>query len=155
MDTQTIREPLNQTINLLFVYGTLLGESGTIASEYLYRHSQVIGYGFFLGKLFQLDGYPGAVYGLGKPETYPVYGGIMELDEPEIVLTELDKYEETGPPFPEPYEFIRCLIPIHSDKAGQILDCWVYLYNRDTSGLTEIPGGRYIQAIRQQNKAKS
>lgn len=149
MDTQTIREP----VNLLFVYGTLLGESGTIASEYLYRHSRTIAYGFFLGKLFQLEGYPGAVYGFGKSGTYPVYGAIMELDDPETVLAELDKYEETGPSFPEPHEFIRGRIPIHSDKAGQMLDCWVYLYNHETAGLTEIPGGRYIHMIREQNEA--
>ena len=159
MDTHTVRETLdplnNPSIKLLFVYGTLLGQSGSTMSEYLYRNSSTVGYGFFLGKLFQLDGYPGAVYGLGRPGASPVYGAILELNKPEVILPELDKYEETGPPFPEPYEYIRRVIPVHSDKAGQTLDCWVYLYNRDTTGLSEIPGGRYIHAIRGLNELRS
>jgi gamma-glutamylcyclotransferase (GGCT)/AIG2-like uncharacterized protein YtfP len=154
MAPKELRETLNPNVNLLFVYGTLLRETSGPLARYLSRQCRTIAHGFFVGKLFELGGYPGAVYGLGMPGTYPVYGAVLELKDPEpepgALFRELDLYEEIGPQFPQPHEYIRTMIPIYTDTPDRILDCWVYLYNRDTHGLKEIPGGRYLDSLIEQ-----
>jgi gamma-glutamylcyclotransferase (GGCT)/AIG2-like uncharacterized protein YtfP len=72
---------------------------------------------------------------------YPIAGSICKLNKPEA-LTVLDDYEGFGPEDQEqPNLFIRELLPI--ETAEGIINCWVYLYNLEIDGLTEINSGDY------------
>ena len=133
--------PMNKTSDKLFVYGTLMRVAAHPAAEYLKTHGTYLDRGSFRGELFEIEKYPGAVY---TPRgAYHVHGEIFLLDSPDDVLAYLDPYEETGPGFPEPHEYIRTVIPVHPEDTAVPVSCWVYLYNRDTSGRQQIMHGNY------------
>lgn len=134
--------------NKLFVYGTLLNGNINPMSAYLWQQCRCIGQGRFAGELYEIDGYPGALY---KPYLMEhVYGDILELTNPETTFERLDLYEMISTQFPEPYEYKREIIPISlistetfTETLHETINCWVYLYNWDTSQLRRIPGGNY------------
>lgn len=127
-------------MDFLFVYGTLLKETGSEVISLLRENSVFQDSGTFRGSLFEVDGYPGAVSG---PESESlVHGNVLSLRNPELVFRELDKYEEVGPEFPEPDEYIRSRIPVLC-SSGETKVCWVYLYSRPTGKLKLISSGRY------------
>lgn len=127
-------------MNYLFVYGTLLRYSGSEVSEFLHRNSQFVSSGSFPGKLFDVSGYPGAIY-LPDEQTR-VSGNILEISSPESVFAVLDLYEEFDAQFPEPNEYVRKRIPVRS-VSGEIFDCWVYIYNWPVDDLSQITSGDY------------
>jgi gamma-glutamylcyclotransferase (GGCT)/AIG2-like uncharacterized protein YtfP len=137
--------------DLLFVYGTLLMGIDNPVSDYVEKFCRFFARGRFKGELFEVDGYPGAQL-VPNCDSF-VYGDILKLLEPDIAFHLLDHYEMIGPQFPEPHEYVRDVIPIsiidpdNLNKSPVIprkyMDCWVYLYNWNTSGLRRIPGGDY------------
>lgn len=127
-------------MDLLFVYGTLLKHNGLKVTSMLQEKSLYYDSGNFPGSLFEVDGYPGAIY---QPESENfIYGNVLSFKNPEIIFQELDKYEEVGAEFPEPNEYVRNRIPILC-SSGDIRICWVYLYNWTTRNLKQIPSGKY------------
>ena len=90
------------------VYGTLLKQSRSKMSAFLKTNSRIVGEGSFPGLLYDLGDYPGAIF---IPECQSkVYGTIHYLSNPANTLRLLDKYEETGPEFQQPNEYIREII---------------------------------------------
>lgn len=128
------------TNDLLFVYGTLR-KNATIATENPFAKSLVhISNGYLIGRLFEISGYPGIT--LSGDNQDKVFGEIVRVINPEKTWPELDKYEESTDDFPEPHEYVRKKCPVYLPD-GEPLFTWVYVFNRDTSGLTPIPSGDY------------
>ena len=125
----------------LFVYGTLRRACKTHAL--LLRGGKVAyhGHGCIRGRMYEVDGYPGAVE-TGTPGDI-ILGEAYRLHAGPRVLKAIDRYEECGPGFPQPQEFVRKILPVQLDRGGCI-HAWVYLYNRDISGLRRIPSGDYL-----------
>ena len=121
--------------NFLFVYGTLRHGQNNEMSDFLKQHSSYESLGQFQGKLYQVDYYPGAVESTNSDDS--VIGDIYRLNDVETVLTKLDEYEEA------PTEYQRVERQIKSSK-GEILNCWIYLYNEDTSSLKQIVTGDFL-----------
>jgi gamma-glutamylcyclotransferase (GGCT)/AIG2-like uncharacterized protein YtfP len=63
--------------------------------------------------------------------------------QPAQLLPLLDNYEECGPGFAQPQEYRRELQQVTLDN-GDSLSAWVYIYNRATTGLRQIPGGDFL-----------
>jgi gamma-glutamylcyclotransferase (GGCT)/AIG2-like uncharacterized protein YtfP len=126
-------------MELLFVYGTLIGNSDLKIASLLNQNSTFICSGCFQGKLYDVGGYPGAVYLEG--DVNKVFGNILKLDKPELVFASLDIYEEVGEQFPSP-KYVRTKIPVTSAN-GEIMDCWVYQYSLSTENLEFIASGNY------------
>lgn len=124
----------------LFIYGTLLPGCTTEVTGFLKENSSFISEGSFPGKLYEVDGYPGAIF--LPDEKSRVFGHILKLQQAEKVLAVLDKYEEVGPDFGSPNEYVRNQIPV-LNSAGQSLLCWVYLYNLPVDNLLYIHSGKY------------
>ena len=126
----------------LFVYGTLRQGAGSGMHRWLARRAQYVASATFPGRLYRLDGYPGAV-----PSDAPgalVHGEVYRLCDPDPVLAHLDRYEECGPGAPEPTEFVRrmCDVWLHDSAT---VPAWIYLYNRRTDNLQPIPSGDFVE----------
>ena len=124
---------------LLFVYGTLLNHNNEFA-VYLKEHSHFYANGKVKGKLYDIGEYPGAV--LDDSDKY-IYGVILQIEDPEVVFSEIDDYEGYGDEQPEPNEFIRISTDI--ETASEIVHCYTYVYNLPVDGLEKIEGGRYVK----------
>ena len=126
----------------LFVYGTLRRDSGSAMHDLLAKHAQPVGKGVYRGRLYRIDWYPGAVPSDDPDET--VHGEIYLMQHPELILPQLDRYEETGPDFPEPHEYVRRRQPVRL-LSGECLSAWIYLYNRPVDSLMRISSGDFLR----------
>ena len=127
---------------LIFVYGTLRHDAGNGMGRMLARYAEFVDAATFQGKLYKIDGYPGVV-----PTDNPsdiVKGEIYCLSDPEIGLTYLDEYEECSPGFTQPTEYIRTLHAVKRNN-GEIIQAWVYVYNRPTDPLEWVQSGDYLK----------
>lgn len=128
--------------NYLFVYGTLRRNTNSEMYHLLARSADFVDEATFQGRLYKVDYYPGVT-----PSSNPldiVHGEVFRLREPATALAQLDRYEECGPGFPEPTEFIRRKIDV-SLQRGKTISAWVYIYNRPTDKLRFIKSGDWFQ----------
>lgn len=126
---------------LLFVYGTLRLRAENPLRELMAQYAEFVAEGSYQGRLYRVDSYPAAI-----PSPFPadrVQGDIFALRAPQILLPELDRYEECGPGFTEPTEYIRCREPIRR-ADGQWCQAWLYRYNRPIDNLTRITTGNFL-----------
>lgn len=116
----------------LFVYGTLRRDANSKIHPLLAKYAEFIGDATYQGKLYKVDTYPGAI-----PSNNPndaVQGEVYLLHQADVALPPLDQYEEFGPEFPEPNEYIRLKQSVML-KNGRSVMAWVYVYNHPTEGL--------------------
>ena len=105
------------------------------------RNSDFVGEATYQGRLYKVSHFPGVV-----PSDDPadlVQGKVYRLGNPNLVLSRLDVYEEYGPGFKEPNEFVRLSQEIRL-RTGQILSAWVYVYNRLIDGHEIVPDGDFL-----------
>jgi len=133
------RRPMDD--EFIFVYGTLRTETATVMSHLLVRHSEYLSNGVMQGRLYELDGYPGAVE--SREPDDKVLGALYRIVDRDMLLPELDLYEECTDNFPEPHEYVRKKVLISRDN-GDSLIAWAYLFNRETSNLLQIKSGDYL-----------
>lgn len=130
---------------LLFVYGSLLEESQHEMALFLKRYVKVIGRGFVRGRLYLVDWYPGAVY---DPQSeYKIWGSLVEVSQPKMVLPKLDEYEGSYYYEPEKSLFLRKEVKVSLKNAMH--KAWFYTYNNPTDNCTFIETGDYIAFIRE------
>lgn len=134
----------NATHNLLFVYGTLQIKGNHFA-DFLNKNARFVSPGQLKGKLFDLGNYPGAVY-VSDSDSY-VKGAVFELENPDLVLKELDFYEGIGS---SGCEYVRKTVSIATEN--EILECWVYLYILDTRHKFKINDGDYLRYLKEMKK---
>ena len=131
----------------LFVYGTLRYQAKGKMSALLSGSANFLGEAHFQGKLYRIDYYPGVVDST-SPEDQ-VVGDVFRLRTPDVTLPALDDYERVGPPYEEPYEYERCLLPV-TLTDGQTIPCWIYLYRHSVEGMELIAGGDFLASQRNQ-----
>ncbi len=127
---------------LIFLYGTLLSKKFNPVSELIKEFTQPVGAGWFKGKLYLIDDYPGAV-----PDKSPdsrVMGFIHKINDKQNIFSVLDEYEGYDPKDEDNSLFVRKQKLIVTNNGTQE-KCWIYLYNKDIGGLTEIPDGNYLR----------
>ena len=131
----------DMNLECLFVYGTLRRGAGHPMAELLADHGDFIGAACCQGRLFHIDYYPGLVP--SEDPSHQVKGDVYALRDPAGLLPRLDEYEECGPGFPEPAEYVREWRTVVL-MDGRVLSAWVYIYNRDTEILPEIASGDFL-----------
>lgn len=131
----------------LFVYGTLMNNIQSTIADYLHQNSDFIGEGSFPGKLYDLGSYPGAIYDMQAESL--VYGHVFKLHDSELIIKRLDLYEGINRMQPDKNEYRRELVPVQVNE--HVMNCWVYLYNFTTEGLTIIPNGNYVNYLKNNN----
>lgn len=100
--------------------------------------SNYIGKGYFNGKLFRVEWYPGALYEPDAPTR--VHGEIYQLSSLEI-LKELDEYEDVLEDEAASL-YVRKVVPVRNSQEV-VIDCWAYLYNQPVSDLPLIEEGYF------------
>ena len=126
--------------DFLIVYGTLRPPFDNQFALYLRNRSRCVGEGTFVGRVFNMGSYPGAIY--QQSVDTRVCGTVYDIgNQKETTLTYLDYYEGVGDDFEQPTEFIRAIIPVQVNN--QTAECWVYLYNLSTDGKPIIESGDF------------
>lgn len=133
----------------LFVYGTLRREVDHPAHATLRENGVYIGEGSSPGRLYDLGKYPGMVSPRAEddPERALVRGEVYALTRPGAAFVELDRYEECGPEFPDPTEYVREEVEVFLDDQRR-MRAWTYLYNYPLNGFPRIAGGDYLDRER-------
>ena len=129
-------------MNNLFVYGTLRnGRLQNFVPE-VASFVETKGKGFVNGLLFNAGEFP--VAKRTKVDTQKVYGDLLEIKEgkEKDVLRLLDEYEEIDNENPKKSLFVRNLVKVKTNK-GEILNAWIYWYNKEVEGLKLIKDGIY------------
>jgi gamma-glutamylcyclotransferase (GGCT)/AIG2-like uncharacterized protein YtfP len=125
----------------LFVYGTLRRDTDSEMHHFLARHADFVGDATYQGKLYVIGDYPGVVPSEDRSDF--VQGEVYRLRDSDYVLSRLDRYEECGPGFSEPTEYIRKIQPVRL-QSGETIPAWVYLYNRPTDNLERAAAGDFF-----------
>ena len=125
----------------LFVYGTLRRGPDSEMHHFLARHADFVGDATYQGKLYKIGDYPGAVPSQDRSDL--VHGEVYRLRDSDYVFSFLDLYEECGPGFPEPREYIRKIQSVRL-RSGETIPAWVYLYNRPTDNLERVGSGDFF-----------
>ncbi|MBV1694183.1 MAG: gamma-glutamylcyclotransferase [Hyphomicrobiales bacterium] len=124
----------------IFVYGSLLSRIAHPQGERLRREARLVGEARLAGRLYRVSWYPGFVPAGGATEF--VHGEVYEFAN-AATLDWLDEYEgitRGATSVTEPEEYARRVMTVALDAGGTI-ECWVYVYLRDTGGLVPVQGG--------------
>lgn len=132
----------------LFVYGSLRCETAGSLHPLLSTDTEYCCAAQLPGKLYEIDGYPGAVTSPLADTT--IHGELYRLHHPQRLLQRLDVYEECSAHFPQPYEYRRSVETV-TTAEGKAIKAWIYVYNHDLSGRRLIPSGDY-RRFKQQDK---
>ena len=89
-----------------------------------------------------VDYYPGLVPSDNQQDV--VYGEVYKLSCADTILSRLDDYEECGPKFSEPTEYVRRKRDVKL-KTGEEMSAWVYIFERPTVGLRLIESGDFLR----------
>lgn len=129
--------------DLLFTYGTLMQGFPNPFAQRLHTLSTFEGKGSFPGTLYKIDWYPGAHYEAESRNR--VYGEVYRITDPEILLPELDEYEDVFEDEDQSL-YVRKMIPVLMQNKS-VIDCWVYVYNQSVKNLEIIKSGNFRQVI--------
>jgi len=139
----------NET-DFLFVYGSLRSGFHHPAYAYLAKYFHLIGAGTVQGSLYDMGDYPVAIpAGSEKFITGELYA-INNTEEFDYAISQLDDYEGLNVEAGEAALYRRNTATITCN--GQPYTAWVYWYNGNVSGLTEIASGDVVQYLQQKNK---
>lgn len=122
----------------LFVYGTLRRQ--LIHNQRLQQHAEFIAEASMRGRLYLLDGYPGAVDSTDFADN--VQGELYRIRRATALFAILDDYEECSAKFPTPHEYRREQRQVRL-ADGRQFQAWVYLYNWDVRHLVQIVSGEF------------
>lgn len=123
----------------LFVYGTL--RRHLIQNQRLQRNAEFIAEASMRGRLYLVNGYPGAVDSTDFADN--VLGELYRIHRPPALFNILDDFEECSAKFAKPHEYRREQRQVNLPDGRQIT-AWVYLYNRDVADLTQIVSGDFL-----------
>ncbi|WP_242131845.1 gamma-glutamylcyclotransferase family protein [Aestuariivivens marinum] len=120
----------------LFVYGTLLSNANNDMSRFLLQYAKFVSKGYFYGKLYLIDWYPGAIVSINKDDK--VFGHIYKILDETTLFETLDDFEGIDEQL-----YIRCLLDVYS-KNKTPHNCWIYLYNQSVANLKQIFSGDFL-----------
>jgi gamma-glutamylcyclotransferase (GGCT)/AIG2-like uncharacterized protein YtfP len=126
----------------LFVYGTLRPGMAPRRLARIMEKMSHVGKGSTPGRLYDLEGYPGAV--IDPDCDTQIKGDVFQLPDDGVSLAALDAYEGFDARYPESSLFVRrkCSVALEDDSK---LWCWIYVYNWHVSPETLIRNGDYLR----------
>lgn len=131
--------------DFLFVYGSLLKALNHQEHYILETNARFIGNGYFQGRMFSAGPYPVVVS--SKLPSDIINGEVYCLSNAPRVFVRLDAYEGYDPCNEINSLFLRKRRKITLNDQGMVVDAWIYLFNRSTRYLKQIPSGDYLQFI--------
>jgi gamma-glutamylcyclotransferase (GGCT)/AIG2-like uncharacterized protein YtfP len=134
---------MSQSVQHLFVYGTLRSDVHHRAHGYIARYFKLTGKAMVQGKLYDCIEYPAGVPDEGE---FYITGELYEIkDAAEFskALQTLDEYEGSYDNAGEAALFRRELVNV-SYNSEQVR-AWIYWYNRPVTGLKWISSGDILK----------
>jgi acetylornithine aminotransferase/acetylornithine/N-succinyldiaminopimelate aminotransferase len=135
----------------LFVYGTLRHEISPAELKELLGVVRSVSKGSVPGKLYDLGDYPGAI--LDPNSESRIIGEVLKLPDDDRFLADLDTYEGFDQEDRDSSLFNRLKREVELDD-GRKLECWLYIYNGQTSLATIISHGDYLMTMEARAKVK-
>lgn len=126
--------------NYLFVYGTLRREFANPWACRLRQHAQYVGLARMQGELYRIDSYPALIEST-DPSAW-VLGELYQLEQPSSLLRSLDEYENCNGVCGE---YLRRCCSVWLQE--QLVESWVYLYNRDLRSRPRILTGDFVSSL--------
>lgn len=126
--------------DFIFVYGTLQRETKNEMSLYLKDNSVFVSKGYFFGKLYDVEDFPGAVKSVDTSEK--VLGSLYQITDSKTLFSVLDVYEDV------PNLFKREVLSVFA-ADGKKIESWIYLFNQSTRGLRLISSGDYLKYLQE------
>jgi gamma-glutamylcyclotransferase (GGCT)/AIG2-like uncharacterized protein YtfP len=126
----------------LFVYGTLRPGMAPRKLSHLMEKMGHVGRASTPGRLYDLEGYPGAV--IDPDCDTQIKGEVFQLPDDGETLAALDAYEGFDARYPESSLFVRSKCGVALDDDSK-LECWIYVYNWQVTPETLIRSGDYIR----------
>ncbi len=141
--SQSQNRPATHNPTALFVYGTLRRGFDNPFARRLRREAEFLSPATLPGAfLVDLGAYPGMLRGNNSARA--VAGDLFRLPaNPAPLLAALDAYEGCSDDPSRPGEYVRETARVIPDQ-GPALTAWIYLFNRDTTGLPVVPNGDYL-----------
>lgn len=124
---------MQESSELLFVYGTLMQGHANPWSRLLWDCAEMLGPACLPGRLFRLGSYPGLLEPTASDQW--VYGELARLHTPLKVLAQLDVYEGA--------DYRRVLRDVQLQPSGASCSAWVYLYLNSVCDKDQITSGRF------------
>lgn len=106
-------------------------------SRFLNFNSEILGKGYFHGKLYDVGEYPAAI--LSHLETDKIYGTVLKINNPENTFKILDAYEGIQESL-----YIKKLVTVFLENQTKTT-AFVYIYNQSVSHLKQITSGDYLK----------
>lgn len=113
-------------------------------SHVLVQHGEYFADGYMQGKLYEINGYPGAIESDNPADK--VYGELYRIIVRDFVLLQLDEYEECTDKYPVPHEYNRKKLPIFLANEDSVI-AWVYVFNHNVANFMEIESGDYVNYL--------
>jgi len=129
------------TIDLLFVYGTLRRDTRNEMYHLLAHHASFVCDATYQGIMYLIGEYPGVIPSRKRNDM--VKGELYRLPNPHDLLAKLDEYEECGSSFKVPTEYVREIATVTVAGGGET-QAWIYIYNFPTVGLPRIESGDFL-----------
>lgn len=126
----------------LFAYGSLRCGLAPRELSGIVKRFRLLGAGSVGGRLYDLGEFCGAL--LAADLTHGIVGEVFELPDDEEILRALDDYEGIVPGDAARSLFVRVKAPVTLSDQRRI-ECWMYVYNRETAGAPLIAGGDYLK----------
>lgn len=136
----------NSGIYHLFVYGSLRSGFPSPAYEYISRYFDHISDGKVRGRLYDMGTYPAAI---PAHEDRFIIGELYKAKQEEEfswAMAQLDDYEGVNVEGDEVQLYRRELAEVHTERGT--VTAWMYWYNGDVSGKTEIASGDVIEYLK-------
>jgi gamma-glutamylcyclotransferase (GGCT)/AIG2-like uncharacterized protein YtfP len=122
----------------IFVYGSLMSNSGYPMGERLAREAERLGEATIQGRLYAISWYPGVVESETAGEQ--AHGEVYRLNDAAAALAWLDEYEGSAPAGPNEYERVERPVKL---TDGRTILAWVYLYRASVAKAARIDSGRW------------
>ncbi len=135
-------QTISQTLDYLFVYGTLRSDSDStnyhrlIAPEF-----SLISRATLSGRLYLITDYPGLLPAENNNDH--VVGELYAFKGGESRLAALDEYEECAAHSPQPHLYTRTRESV-SLPDGSVYSAWVYFYNLPVNENMLIRSGDFL-----------
>ncbi len=141
---------MSNEIYKLFVYGSLRSGFRNPVYEYLTKYFHLLGEAVVKGKLYDLGEYPAAA---PTDEEKFISGELYCINNPlefSWAIGQLDDYEGLNTEEGETALYKREEAIAY--QKGEPQAAWIYWFNGDMSGKSEIESGDLLQYLQQKNK---
>lgn len=142
---------MKESIQQVFVYGSLRRGFQHPAYEYISRYFSFVAEGKVKGKLYDMGEYPAAVPDADSESL--IIGELYRINHPaefRWAIAQLDDYEGLNTEDNEMPLYRREPVIVYLD--GQTEKAWVYWFNGKVSGNPKVESGDVLQYRQQKNK---